>query len=294
MANILTVGIAVLDLILDTPHYPAEDEELRALSRRETVGGNAANTAQVLARLGHRVEVAAVLAPDDAGTRVRSQLEAAGVGSAQLVWADSGGTPISCIVASRESGSRTIVHHRDLRELRYDDFEAILVEVYDWVHFEGRNVPETRRMLERLTALRYKGTISLEVEKPRDGIDDIIPLADVVMFSRVFAESRDLKSGDRLLQAIRPMAPHAVMACSWGEVGGCIVKEGELYTSPAFPPERVVDSVGAGDAFNAGLIHALLAGREAADALEFACRLAGHKVGQQGFAQLDDKPMLGS
>jgi ketohexokinase len=289
MAHILSVGIAVLDLILETPHYPAEDEELRALSVREAVGGNAANTAQVLAQLRHGVELTAVLAPDDAGSRVREGLEAAGVGCAHLVRAESGSTPLSCIVISRESGSRTIVHHRKLRELVFRDFEAVPVQEYDWIHFEGRNIPETRRMLEYLIALRYTGTVSLEVEKPRDGIDSIIPLADVVMFSRVFAESRGLEGGAQLLRSAWPMAPHTVMACAWGEAGGCILKEGEFHGSPAFPPERVVDTVGAGDAFNAGLIHALLAGQEVDKALKYACRLAGKKVGQRGFAHLVDQ-----
>jgi ketohexokinase len=289
MAHILSVGIAVLDLVLETPHYPAEDEELRALSVREAVGGNAANTAQVLAQLGHGVELAAVLAPDDAGSRMRKGLEAAGVGCAHLVRAECGSTPLSCIVTSRKTGSRTIIHHRNLRELAFQDFEVIPAQEYDWIHFEGRNIPEARRMLEYLIALRYTGTVSLEVEKPRDGIDSIIPLANVVVFSRVFAESRGLKSGAELLRSVWPTASHTVMACAWGEAGGWIVKEGEFYGSPAFPPERMVDTVGAGDAFNAGLIHGLLAGQEADEALEYACRLAGKKVGQQGFAHLVDQ-----
>jgi ketohexokinase len=57
--------------------------------------------------------------------------------------------------------------------------------------------------------------------------------------------------------------------------------------SAAFPPEQVVDTLGAGDTFNAGLISALVSGLSADLALEQACRLAGCKCGQTGFANLD-------
>lgn len=63
----LVVGNAVLDPIFNVDHYPAEDEGMRASSRRLSVGGNAANTAQVLADLGHRVILLATLAPDAPG-----------------------------------------------------------------------------------------------------------------------------------------------------------------------------------------------------------------------------------
>jgi ketohexokinase len=44
--------------------------------------------------------------------------------------------------------------------------------------------------------------------------------------------------------------------------------------------------VGAGDVFNAGMIHALAMGNEVEQALEMATCLAARKVGQQGYAGL--------
>src|SRR3569623_1531043 len=80
------------------------------------------------------------------------------------------------------------------------------------------------------------------------------------------------------------------LRCDWG---GVLAEEpdaaritpdrdGELYHSPAFPPPRVVDTLGAGDTFNAGLIDARVRGLAVREALEQACRLAGRKCGQEG------------
>ena len=44
-----------------------------------------------------------------------------------------------------------------------------------------------------------------------------------------------------------------------------------------------MDTVGAGDVFNAGLVHALATGQPLEQALQYAVQLAGRKVQQQGF-----------
>jgi ketohexokinase len=59
-----------------------------------------------------------------------------------------------------------------------------------------------------------------------------------------------------------------------------------MFHAPALAVETVVDTVGAGDTFNAGLIHALATGQLLEEALHYAVALAGRKVQQQGLAGL--------
>jgi ketohexokinase len=77
------------------------------------------------------------------------------------------------------------------------------------------------------------------------------------------------------------------MTCTWGEAGAWALEaDGRMHHCPAFPPPKVVDTVGAGDVFNAGMIHGLATGADTAQALETATRLAGRKVGLTGFSGL--------
>jgi ketohexokinase len=86
---------------------------------------------------------------------------------------------------------------------------------------------------------------------------------------------------------MREEAPEADLVLTWGDDGAYgLARRGEVIHSPAFPPIKVKETLGAGDTFNAGLIDAYVRGLELAEALPLACRLAGKKCGQVGFAAL--------
>lgn len=284
---LLIVGNAVLDIILGVDHYPREDEEMRAASRRTDLGGNAANTARVLAGLGHAVTLLAALAPDADAAELQRLLAAAGVGTEHLVTAGGGHTPVSYILLNGANGARTIVHHRDLAELSFEDFLALPLSRYGWAHFEGRNVAETARMMAHLAEGGFAASMSVEIEKDRPGIEALVAHADLVLFSRAYAQACGHGDAPALLAAMGSLAPQAVLTCTWGEAGAWARDAGgRLHHCPAFVPPKVVDTVGAGDVFNAGMVHALAAGADAGLALQAATRLAGQKVGRAGFAEL--------
>jgi ketohexokinase len=289
MAKILTVGVATLDVVLSVTRYPREDEEIRAEAAQVRRGGNAANTAVVLSQLGHDCAWAGVTTSDGDGARIRQELARAGVRTHLGQVLGSGSVPTSYILADRSTGSRTIIHHRDLPEFSFDAFRAIDLTPFQWLHFEGRNVPETARMLRHARSSAPTLPLSLEVEKPREGIEELFPLADVLLFSRLYAEAQGFPDPGALLRQVAVQSPRALLICAWGE-GGASARSyaGEAVDSPAFPPAEVVDTVGAGDVLNAGVIHGLVQQQPLATVLRSACRLAGEKCGRPG---LEDLPL---
>ena len=53
----------------------------------------------------------------------------------------------------------------------------------------------------------------------------------------------------------------ATLICAWAEEGAdALGPDGQLLHSDAFPPPRVVDTLGAGDTFNASVIFSLSKG----------------------------------
>ncbi|MDY6979697.1 MAG: PfkB family carbohydrate kinase [Pseudomonadota bacterium] len=288
MSRILCTGIATLDIINQVDHYPAEDEELRATAQFVRRGGNAANTACVMSQFDHQIELLTTLGEDAAGQTICQDLHGYGVSTRQIITLAQGRTPTSYITLNQRNGSRTIVHYRDLRELHSGDFPLQEVERYDWFHFEGRNIENLKPILEQLDRQRIDQPVSIEIEKPRPGIEQLYPHADILLFSRAFARARDYTCADALFDDLHRLNVSGILICAWGEEGAFACDaQGQRYHAPACPPTRVVDTLGAGDTFNAGVILALLEGRPLDSALGAACELAGRKVGQNGFAKLN-------
>jgi ketohexokinase len=282
MASILAIGTATLDIVNEVASYPEEDAEVRALRHTVRRGGNATNTLVVLSQLGHVCEWAGVWVDEPDARILRADLERFAIGMQYCRRVSEGKVPTSYITSSRASGSRTIVHYRELPELDFSSFCVIPLERFDWLHCEARNVVETRRMLA-FAHRRHPGLpISVEVEKPREGVEALYPYARLLLFSRSFASDRG-ETPESLLRSIGAGLDQADLVCTLSEAGALgLSRSGEALSSTAYPPPQLVDTIGAGDTFNAGMIDALLRQESLARAMDFACRLAGQKCGQVG------------
>lgn len=283
MARILAVGIATLDIINRVDGYPQEDDEVRATAQRRCRGGNATNTLVVLSQLGHHCAWAGVLANEADAREIESDLARHHIDLSAVMTVPQGKVPTSYVMHNTRNGSRTIVHYRNLPEYPASAFEKIDLRRYDWLHFEGRNVADTRKMMAHARHLHPQLSISLEVEKERPGIDSLFVFADIVLFSRPFARGRGFDDAATFLQTMHKLAPQAQLSCTWGEAGAYgLERNGQAHHSPAFPPSRLVETLGAGDTFNAGMIDALINGKNFDSALTHACKLAGRKCGIEG------------
>ena len=285
LARILVTGIATIDHVLDVAAYPGEDSESRALGSETRPGGNAANTACVLAQAGHRADLAAVVAAGAEGEVLLRLLLAQGIGVDPCIRRE-GRTPTSHVLRSLASGSRTIVHFRDLPELAAADFRKIELSGYDWFHFEGRNPGELPSMLRTVRRVAVDQPLSLELEKPREGLDAALPLADVLLFSRGWAQALSADDPEEFVRRAARQRPEQLQTLTWGDRGAWLAHRGEVFHCQPRAGLEIRDSLGAGDSFNAGLIHALISGEPPERALEAAVRLAERKLAQVGLEGL--------
>jgi ketohexokinase len=284
--QILAVGIATLDIINYVDVYPHEDDEVRALRQRICRGGNATNSLVVLSQLGYACHWAGTLADEPDSRLILEDLARYQIDIKYVCIYKDGKVPTSYVVSSAATGSRTIVHYRDLPEYRAEDFRNIDTKCYDWIHFEGRNVPETRQMLQHLKQTDPLRPASLEIEKSREDIESLYAYPDVLIFSRAFALAQGYTHPTKLFATVRQHNQTALAICAWGEQGAWLqTPELDILHVPAVRG-KIVDTLAAGDVFNAGIIHGLLKNLAVDDVLATAVQLAGDKCAQYGLGGL--------
>lgn len=286
MARILGVGIATVDIINVVDHYPHEDEELRVITQYKVRGGNVTNSLCVLSQLGHQCDWLGTLAEDPDAKIITDDLNQYGINYDKVINQSAGKVPTSYITLNSKTGSRTIVHYRDLPELQFEDIKVYDYKEYDWVHFEGRNVKQLHKLISFIKTAHPDKYLSLEIEKKREGIESLFPYMDLLLFSKHYALAKGHNHAEDLFHSLNP---EVTAVCAWGDKGayGTSSHE-ELIYSEADKIETVVDSIGAGDTFNAGIIDSFINRRTLKSCLAFANQLAGKKIQQQGFGGILD------
>jgi ketohexokinase len=284
MAKILAVGIATIDIINTVATYPSEDAEVRALCQRKIRGGNATNTLVVLSQLGHQCHWAGIFIDEADSTIIQQDLHQFNIDSSSCRVIPNGKMPTSYISISQQTGSRSIIHYRDCPEFNFADFKKIDLTPFDWIHFEGRNIEQLLLMLQYLQTNYPSIPHSLEIEKPRLGIEALFSYPTVLMFSQDYALEHHYKTAEQLLKSLDN---DIIASCTWGSQGAwAIDQHKQIFYSPPYVPEQVVDTLGAGDTFNAALIDGLVNNIVLSEALAKACDLAGHKCGQLGLTNI--------
>jgi len=299
MARILGIGIATVDIINTVNGFPEEDTEVRAIAQSRRRGGNVTNTLVVLSQLGNQTAWAGTLADDSNSQLIRSDLARYSVDMNPVALISQGHAPTSYITLNQQNGSRTIVHYRNLEEYTFESFKNIDLAKYDWLHFEGRNVDQTLKMLEFARETVPEIPRSVEIEKSRPDIEALCSYANLLLYSRSYVQdiaaqvvkgsgnhpdsSSSYSIPANFLENRFKQTPTAHHICTWGEHGAYgIDPDGTVIHAGTFKPDRIIDTLGAGDTFMAGLIHGNLIGLGFKASLTLASKLAGKKCGQYG------------
>ncbi|XP_031436689.1 ketohexokinase isoform X2 [Clupea harengus] len=215
-----------------------------------------------------------------------------GVDISGVAWQQKGVTPCACCVVCPTSGSRTVVlSDTNLPDVSSEDFSKVDLSQYRWIHWEGRNAEEQVKMIQRVEEFNRRATeperitISVEIEKTREPLYQLFQYGDVVFVSKDVAKHFGFDSAAAALKGLHSrVRKGAVLICAWAEKGAdAMGPDGVVVHSDAFPPEALVDTLGAGDTFNASVIYTLSNGGSLQEALAFGCQVAGRKCGVHGY-----------
>ncbi|XP_076011898.1 ketohexokinase isoform X2 [Genypterus blacodes] len=186
---------------------------------------------------------------------------------------------------------------RNLPDATAADFSKVDLHQYKWIHWEGRNAEEQVKMIQQVALYnntlppQQRITISVEIEKTREPLYQLFPHGDVVFVSKDVAQHFGFHNAEAALRGLYSRVKRgAVLICAWAEKGAdALGPDGVIVHSDAFPPEKLLDTLGAGDTFNAAVIFTLANGGSLQEALTFGCTVAGRKCGVHGYDGILEK-----
>ncbi|HEX5505952.1 MAG TPA: carbohydrate kinase family protein [Thermomicrobiales bacterium] len=294
----LVIGDANVDLVVRLPTSGSLPPGLP--SPALTGGGTAANTAVALARLGVPVALVGAVGDDGYGRLVGRDLAAAGVDTTHMVTHREAFTALVLAVIDGE-GERTVfgwprrgAAHTTLAPEQIDE---AAIRRAAWVHTTGMCLvepPSRDAVLGGMALAREAGVpVSLDLNL-RAGIVDgaldrdyaatlwaAVAHADYVLGS-LRDEIAPLGAADPVGATLERLADSGqTVVARLGAAGATLVSARGSETVPAFEVP-VVDTLGAGDVFDAGFIAARLAGRGVREATRWGNAAAALKLGRQG------------
>src|SRR5579862_7635384 len=279
--DVTIAGELNLDLILyGLPEQLPPERELLADRMMLTLGSSSAIVAHNLAALGSRVGFQSRIGEDPLGPIALERLKQGGVDVSLVRRVSGSSTTGITVILYHEAWRNILTYMGTISELTWDDLD--LAYLADSRHFHFSSYYLQRGLLPRVSELfqylKSKGlTISLDTNDDPDdrwegGLHDILKYVDVFLPNEreacKAAGTEDLEAAiDKLSKSV------PLLVVKLGRKGALAQRGAERFTAA---PQDVdaVDTVGAGDSFDAGFLHEFVRGRDLP-----ACLASGNRAG---------------
>lgn len=276
--DVLVAGELNVDIILNHLNkFPEMGKEVLAEQMTITLGSSSAIFASNLSVLGTRVAFAGALAKDQFGNQILSSLREKGVVTDHIVFTKDRSTGATIALNFDEDramitypGAMSVFSLEDVPEKLFSESK----------HLHVSSIFLSVKLKEQVCKLFRKAksfglTTSLDPQwDPEEqwDIDFKSLLPDVDVFLPNESELLALTGSVSTEEAVKKIQGYSnnILIVKSGRNGAFLWKGEESIHQPAFLNEKVADSIGAGDSFDAGFIHQFIQGKSLRQCLEFA------------------------
>jgi sugar/nucleoside kinase (ribokinase family) len=295
--DVVVVGELNADLILRGDVTPAFGQVEHIIDDAVlTIGSSSAIFACGAARLGLRVAFIGKAGDDEFGRFMQRELQRRGIDTGGVVIDPRLPTGLS-VILSRPADRAILTHLGSIAALRFDEIDLAVLARARHLHLGSYYLldalrPDVPRLFEEARARGL--TVSLDTnydpaEKWEGGLRETLPRVDVFLPNET--ELLAITREDSIEAGLDRLSEISVVAVKLGARGAIARSGSQIFRADSIPV-KVVDTTGAGDSFDAGLVYAYLAGQDLSRALRFACacgslstRAAGGTAAQATLAE---------
>ena len=298
--DLITIGDASCDVFV----APSESESLCQLNNKEslvcfaygkkipvkemefTIGGNAANNAVGIKRLGLKVSVVLTLGNDEIGTQIIDRLQNEGIDTTYVVTHPAIASDYSTIVTYQ--GERTMLNYKPPRTYEF----PVKLPVSPWLYLTSMG-DTFRPFYNHLTDfLKSNPEIRLvynpgsrQLRAPYEQIKDMIARTYVLFVNReegqnlVKMEDSFGKEKELIEKLMGFGVKYPVITDG---ANGAFTYDGKKYIKVGVLPVDAYERTGAGDAFGSGCLAGLIKGKPFEEALVWGTVNSASVIGYTG------------
>ncbi len=278
--DVVGFGLNSIDHLCVVARHPRLDSKQQIATYDVQPGGQVPTALVALQRWGLRTAYVGSFGDDVGGVLSRSSLAIEGIDIANTVVRPNTQQQVSVILIDEISGERAVLWQRiDELVLRRHEVRGEAVVGGRVLLMDAVDLPAA---IDAARAAKAAGVLTvLDTDVPAPGIEELLPLTDVLIVAAEFPARLTGKSDLRAaLRAAAKLGPWFV-GVTLGPGGALAYVDGKFHYVPAYRVP-VVDSTGAGDIFHAGAIYGLLQDWPAPDTLRFAAAAAALKCERLG------------
>jgi len=285
--DVIGFGALNIDTLLKVDKIASAEEESFIHDYAETCGGSAANTIVGLARLGCKVGFVGKIADDHEGHLQIDCFKVEGVNTDGIIHASKGKSGV-CLGFVDKKGARALYINPGVNDqIEFREIKAPYLIDTHFVHLSSFVGEKSFRSQKKLLSFLPEGVKisfdpgSLYAQKGFSAIEPIIQNSFVMMPNEVELQlitgEQEIPKGAEALLDVGVK----IVAVKLG-AKGCYVTNGqEKQTIQSFKVP-VVDTTGAGDAFNAGFLYGLLRDKTLAECGRIGNYVAAQSVTKMG------------
>lgn len=251
--EILGLGEVVLDWVAEIPHFPKPDEKIDALSETYFSGGVTANYLVAVSRLGVSSGFIGAVGNDSYGDFLLEDFKKEKVNTSLTLKKEGKKTPVNFIFVAK--GEKTIIQspHMQITKLEISNINEEYIANAKLLHTTLIHSDLSEKCIKIAKENNVKVSIDLESQIAQRGwqiLKNLLLQADILIPNKEGAKmiTNCKTPQDAAKSLINKGIP--IVIITMGSKGALITTKEFQKEIPAFKVDSVIDTTGAGDAFN--------------------------------------------
>ena len=251
--DIIGLGEVVVDWVAKIPHFPKPDEKINAITEDYFSGGVTANFLVAVARLGVSCGFIGAVGDDSYGDFLIKDFKKEKVDTKLTLIKTGMKTPVNFIFVVK--GEKTIIQspHMLTTKLELTDLEEYYISESKVLHTTLIHPELSEKAINLAKKYDVKVSIDLESQIAQQGwmnINKILLKTDILIPNQEGAKmiTKSKTPEDAAKELIKKGIP--IVIITLGNKGALLTTEEFQIQIPAYKIDTVIDSTGAGDAFN--------------------------------------------